>query len=78
MRSWTAGGFMLSDLIGATVELVPYLPSDTPRRGVIRALVVLPPAISSWAHEVCAVVQLDDGRMETTPTSHLQVVPRAL
>lgn len=69
---------MLSDLIGATVELVPYLASDTSRRGVIRALVVLPPALSSWAHEVCAVVQFDDGRMETIPTSRLQVVPRAL
>lgn len=69
---------MLSDLIGATVELVPYLPSDTPRRGVIRALVVLLPALSSSPYEVCAVVQLDDGRMETIPTSHLQVVPRAV
>ena len=78
MRSWTAVGFMLSDLIGATVELVPYLPSDTPRRGVIRALVVLPPALSSSPHEVCAVVQVDGGRMETIPTSRLQVVPRAL
>lgn len=69
---------MLSDLIGATVELVPYLPSDNRKRGVIRALVVLPPALPSLPHEVCAVVQVDGGRMETIPTSHLQVVPRAL
>ena len=52
---------MLSDLIGATVELVPYLPSDNRKRGVIRALVVLPPALPSLPHEVCAVVQVDGG-----------------
>lgn len=69
---------MLSDLIGTTVVVLSYLPSDTKKRGVIRALAILPPTLPLSPPEVCAVVQLDDGRMETIRTSHLQVVPRAL
>lgn len=69
---------MLSDLIGATVEIVPYLSTGDRQRGVIRALVVMPPALSTCAHVVCAVVQLDGGRMETVNVEYLQVVSHAL